>query len=246
MENVIYYFSGRGNSLAVARGLARRMGGTAVKPMAAGEAALPGGRVGLVLPVVDIGIPAFVRRFIAGLRVSGSAPYVYAVITCGGMPGASMLQVKKLLCRRGLSLSAGWTVTFGLEPKSDAEWDALLDGISAAVSGKATLPLPPVDLGARLLTGLANPLARRFIPGEDRKFRVDGACTGCGTCARVCPARNISLAAGRPVWHHRCEQCAACFGWCPQLAISGTNLAARARYTNPRVTLDDMMTGEAR
>jgi ferredoxin len=246
MENRVYYFSGRGNSLSVARNLAERLDGAEIKPMAAekGIVTLPAGRVGLVLPVIDFGIPAFVRRFIGKLRVGGVPPYVFAVITCGGMPGASVLQLKKLLAGQGLKLSAAWVVRFGLERMPEGEWGALLDAITAAVAGRAELPLTPVDLKDRLMTGLGNPLARLIIPGEDRKFRVDASCTGCGVCAKVCPAENIRLEGGRPVWQHKCEQCAACFGWCPKEAISGTCLAARTRYTNPGVKLGHMLDGE--
>lgn len=246
MENIIYYFSGRGNSLSVARGLADRLDGADIRPMAAakGEVPLPAKRAGLVMPVIDIGIPALVRRFAGRLKFDGTPPYVFAVITCGGMPGASVQQLKKLLDRQGLKLSAVWVVRFGLERMPEGEWESLLDSFAAAAAGKAGLPLPPAALKDRLMTGLGNPLARLMIPGEDRKFRVDGSCNGCGICAKVCPVENIRLEGGRPVWLHRCEQCAACFGWCPKEAISGTCLAARTRYTNPGVKLGHMMEGE--
>jgi MinD superfamily P-loop ATPase len=80
-----------------------------------------------------------------------------------------------------------------------------------------------------------------MIPSEDKKFALDGKCTGCGTCEKICPVKNIRLAEGKPVWLHACEQCAACFSWCPKEAISGTNLAARTHYTNSNITLSQML-----
>lgn len=245
METVIYYFSGRGNSLSIARGLAQRLGGARVQPMAQaqGQVELKEERVGLVLPVIDFGIPRFVRNFVKRLRYGGKPPYVFAVITCGGMPGASALQLKRLLGSRGLPLAFCRTVVFGLEKWTQENWAWLLDKLAEAAGAEAREPLPKISFLHRLMTGLGNPLARLMIPGEDRKFLVDGKCTGCGTCAKVCPAANIILHDGKPVWLHRCEQCAACFSWCPNAAISGKCLAARTHYTNPAVKLTQM-TGE--
>lgn len=243
MESVIYHFSGRGNSLSVARGMADRLEGCQTMAMAAvegEEVPLCGGSVGLVFPVIDLGIPAFVRRFIKRLYSTGEAPYVFAVITCGGLPGSSLPSLKKLLKKQGLVLSAGWIMKFGLEKWTEDDWRGRLDEMAGAVRERAGVSIPAVPIGDSLLTGLANPLARLIIPMEDKKFRVDDSCNGCGICAKVCPVKNIVIEEGKPVWQHRCEQCAACFSWCPKQAISGSCLAARTHYTNPRIALRQM------
>ena len=242
MENVIYYFSGRGNSLSVAQGLARLAADTQILPMSSvqGEVSLPVGRAGFILPVIDCGIPAYVRDFLKRLKADGKRHYLYAVITCGGMPGASMRSVEKLLERRGFSLSSGWILEFGRRMMTDGEWRTKLEEMADAIGKKEIIPLPPTAFRDQMLTGLLNPLARRLIPGEDKKFRIDESCNGCGVCSRVCPVKNIRIENGKPVWHHQCQQCAACFSWCPQKAISGTCLAARTHYQNPRVRLEQL------
>ena len=242
MQNDLYYFSGRGNSLSIARALAERTG-AGLKPIVAGmeEICLTGGTAGFVIPVIDFGLPAFVGRFIGKLRKDGAPPYLYAVITCGGMPCASMLQLEKLLKKNGLKLSAGWTVKFGLERMENDQWNALMDDIAAAVNAKTSPELPAVELKDRLLTGLLNPMARLMIPGEDKKFRVGADCDGCGICTKICPVKNIVMEDDKPQWRHRCEQCAACFSWCPKAAISGSCLAAKTHYTNPGIKLEQML-----
>jgi ferredoxin len=243
MKNVIYYFSGRGNSLSMARGLAERMGEACYRPMAreSGEVMVSGGMLGFVLPVIEFGLPILVRNFIGRLRPGAEKPYVFAIITCGGMPAASLQALARLLKKRGLELSAGEYMVFGLERMTEDEWRGRLDGIAAAVMDKKTSPLPEAALLHRMMTDLVNPIARMTIPAEDKKFRVDDACAGCGDCVRICPVNNIELKEGKPVWLHHCEQCAACFSWCPRQAISGACLAARTHYTNPRVQSGEML-----
>ncbi len=242
MENVIYYFSGRGNSLSVAQGLARLVADTEIRSMSSvkGEVALPDGLVGFILPVIDFGIPAYVRGFLKCIRADGKQRYLFAVITCGGVPGASISSVKRLLQKRGFPLLAGWILEFGRRMMTDSEWRQKLEEMADAIGKKANIPVPSAAIKDHLLTGLLNPLARILIPKEDKKFRVDVSCTGCGVCSRVCPVNNIQIKNGRPVWLHKCQQCAACFSWCPQKAISGTCLAAKTHYQNPRVRLEQL------
>jgi ferredoxin len=243
MNKVIYYFSGRGNSLSVARELAERIEGTRVLPMAKAEGAVAvrGGILGLVLPVIDFGLPLLVRDFVGRLRCGGEKPYVFAVLTCGGMPCAAMHALAKLLKKRGLTLAWGEHIVFALEKMPEEEWQSRLDAIASAATRREAAGLPSPKLAHRLMTGLLNPLARRMIPGEDRKFTVSAACDGCGVCQKVCPVQNIRIADGKPEWLHRCQQCAACFSWCPKEAISGTCLAARTHFRNPRVRLGEMV-----
>jgi len=242
VKNVIYYFTGRGNSLSIAKALAQRTDAV-LKPIRGDvqTAGLSGGVVGLTFPVVDMGIPAAVRRFIMNLPEDNPPIYLYAVITCGGMPCASMRQLVKLLKRRGLTLSAGWQVKFGLEKMEDGQWNALIDDIAGRIAERAPVELPAAGMKDLMMTGLINPIARLMIHSEDKKFLVGEECAGCGVCAKICPVSNIKMENGRPRWQHRCEQCAACFSWCPKAAISGSCLAAKTHYTNPGITLEQML-----
>jgi ferredoxin/flavodoxin len=240
MKTAIYYFSGRGNTYHTARSLAERLEDAVPLPMSGGVKQGDFESIGIVTSVVDLGIPSFVRRFIKKLKPVSPAPYVFAVITCGGMPGASMAQVKKLLGTKGFRLSSGFILKFGLEPWEDAAWNEKMAEIAAIVKGK-THEAPEIRFFDRFFAACANALARVIVPAEDKKFTVSQDCNGCGTCLKVCPAGNIRLSDGKPSWLHRCTQCAACFGWCPRRAISGTNLASKTFYVNPHVKLSDML-----
>jgi ferredoxin len=83
---------------------------------------------------------------------------------------------------------------------------------------------------------------RELIPLADASFYFDKNCTGCGTCAKVCPVNNIELIDQKPVWQHHCETCFACFQWCPKAAIHGNIVEYEKRYHHPQVKLMDMLT----
>ena len=73
-------------------------------------------------------------------------------------------------------------------------------------------------------------------------FRVNGNCTGCGTCCRVCPDKNIKINEGKPTWGNMCEQCMACIQWCPCKSIEYSNKTEkRTRYRHPDVNITDII-----
>jgi ferredoxin len=73
----------------------------------------------------------------------------------------------------------------------------------------------------------------------DKSFAANERCTGCGTCAEVCPAGNIKLEDGRPVWLGHCENCLACFNWCPKKAITG-GVSQGYYYRHPEIGISEM------
>ncbi len=117
MSAIIYYFTGSGNSLAVASDLAQRMSGRCVSIPAVieQERIQPGaGVIGVVFPVYyatfgESGIPRIVERFIDKLEGLASR-YVFAVCTHGGGPGMTMENLAKRIQARGGELAGGFAV----------------------------------------------------------------------------------------------------------------------------------------
>ncbi len=75
-----------------------------------------------------------------------------------------------------------------------------------------------------------------LIPLTDKSITVNEQCTGCGTCARVCPVKNIIINEKRPEFQHRCEMCFACDEWCPSGAIQHWSRQQGVKYHHPEVT----------
>ncbi|MBD3240173.1 MAG: hypothetical protein GF331_06270 [Chitinivibrionales bacterium] len=74
----------------------------------------------------------------------------------------------------------------------------------------------------------------------DARFVVEDHCTGCGTCAAVCPSDNITVK-GKPAFQHHCELCLACTHHCPCNAMRVRGEKNRARFVNGTVTTREIM-----
>jgi len=241
MKTIIYYFSGRGNTYYTAKKLSENLENAALCSMSkAKEIDENADIIGIATPVIDLGIPGFVQKFITTLKAVKKSPYIFAIITCGGMPAASVKQLSRSVKRSGHILSSAFVFKFGLEPLSKESFDQRIQEIASIVVHKQTVKPLKLSIKDKILTSCANPLARAIIPNEDKKFLLGSSCNGCGICIQVCPVQNIAFS-GKPVWQHHCTQCAACFCWCPKQAISGTNLAAKTRYSNKHVSLQDFL-----
>ncbi len=251
----VYWFSGTGNSLAVARRLAAALGKAPIKPLAetaSGEERAP--IVGVVFPVRAFGLPPLVARFLARVSLPADA-YVFTVATAGAVPGSVHREAAAILKGRGLDLAAGWTIRMPLNfspvpiPCCRRRQDRLLEKASqrAALIGREVLEgrRGVCEDSPALVAWPLRALHRaavRFLPASDRFFRVRRECSSCGLCARVCPTGNITFGPeGRPRWNGRCEACFACLQWCPVGAIvSGGPLPNRQRYRHPWVRAVDL------
>ena len=259
MKTTIYYFTGTGNSLAAARKIAERLRDCELVPIASlhttsGDIVPPSERVGIVCPFYFSGLPVMVAEFAGRLDLS-HAKYAFSVITLGGPSGASALrQLDSILKKRqDHGLDAGFSVTMPgnyilmySAPSGKkleeilAKADEQIADITGSVSRCEKQALP-FSLIFHLLYMLIYPRFTSHVHTDDQKFAVSDKCTSCGTCAAICPAGNIEMVQGRPVWKHRCELCCGCIHLCPVQAIqAGAMTEKRVRYRNPSVSLADL------
>jgi flavodoxin len=108
----IYYFSGTGNSLAVARDIADRINGNLIAIQSVIDTdiiKIQSEVIGIVFPVYNQGIPFIIKRFIDKIE-SVSGKYIFAVCTHGGSPGICLKYLNNMIKKKGGKLSAGFSV----------------------------------------------------------------------------------------------------------------------------------------
>ncbi|MBN1256074.1 MAG: EFR1 family ferrodoxin [Planctomycetes bacterium] len=260
-KTIIYYFTGTGNSLAIARELAASLAETEIMPVAklmnSGSIEPDAECVGFIYPVYGFCMPLIMKKFISKLWLQPQT-YYFAIANCANCVGAAVKQMELLLQQKNVKLAAGfklkmpgnYTPLYGA-PKQEkqkklfAETSAKLQEISAIIRDRKRVDHVP---GLLPLTWLANPLSNllaKYLPGSDKKFFADENCASCGLCAQVCPVANITMEGGKPVWHRHCEKCFTCLQFCPEEAIQyGRITRGRKRYHHPDCEPKDLMAGK--
>lgn len=241
---MILYYSATGNTRYAARLLAERLQTEAFNildlPENLAEKLAGDDSVGLMFPIYCWGVPPVMRRFVDQLKgplkstVSDGA-YLFAVCTCGDEAGTAMRSLDTLLQKEfGRRANALWSVimpnTYVMLPGFDVDSPEVeaekLSKAPGRLSEIASLVRERKDGVYDVVQGSMPRLRSALFPvfekwGVNTKWwNVSDACIGCGKCAANCPAHNITLQDGRPVWGSNCFSCCACYHCCPVNAIS--------------------------
>ena len=251
-KNVIFCFSGTGNCLDISRNIARVLGDTDIVMMRSAPAVTDvsgAERVGFVFPCYAGGLPGRVEDYVRSLRI-GSGAYKFAVVSYAGYPGVGLSLIDRIVdldYHAGISHQSAciWLMPHTMMfPPMDADK-------AQARSEKLAL-----EIGQDLLAKRRSekkPSAPAFNKMESKAWpalckqkaaalKADERCVGCGQCEKLCPAGNIHMVEGRPLFGQDCVGCLGCLQFCPQQAIHmGGATRKRERYHNPKVKVADLM-----
>ena len=250
---MILYFSGTGNSMAISRQLAERLG-EQVMPLSRAVARdlSQERRIGLVFPCYWFNAPRAVTELLPRLQLPKDA-YVFIVIPCGAQAGNAIWTVRRMLAAIGVEVAYSHkirvpdnsAVGFGRNP-NDQVWKF------DRYAGRLERITADIAAGVRRCHyawwGLAGALCaipavqRRTLPMLTPAVNAD-RCIACGICAKVCPQGNIAIRDGKACCGDDCTQCLACVHFCPHQAveINSKPTPKAHQYHHPRVTVNDIL-----
>jgi ferredoxin/flavodoxin len=215
----VYYFSGTGNSLAVARDIAKGIdrklvpiasliGAKSIKPKS--------DVLGLVFPVYyatnDCGIPLIVGRFVGKLE-NLSSKYIFGVCTHSGIPGMTIENLKSAVQSRGGKLAAGFAVRMSNKKEKERKQKVLLirqkkklqaicEYINAGKEGK----FETRGLLRKILLAPLRSLEKPIFKYRYRKL----AGTSKNSFSKLIPLADASFRTNK-----RCTGCGICAQVCP-------------------------------
>jgi ferredoxin/flavodoxin len=259
--NIIFYFSGTGNSLKIAKDVLNNIENGELAPMSNFKRNILEQQydtIGFVFPIYFWGLPNIVIKFIQNNNFSNNTSYYYAIATSGGSPGNGLSQLNELLKNcHNIKLNYGQNLTMqtnyilhnyliytynfhNLNKKAEKiliKAEKNLIQIIGEIKRKENNKIGKIDKYKE--TYYNNYMQN--ISLIDKNYIVNNNCIKCGICVKVCPVRNIELISGKPKFKNNCEHCLACMNYCPQKSIDYKNITRnRKRYTNPEISYKEL------
>lgn len=239
---MIFYFSGTGNSRAVAEMLAGLRGDNIVciNPKMIAEEA-PEIELGLhdsnfiwVFPVHSWGLPSPVIKVIRSLVIKSKAMVAHHMVaTCGDDCGLTDKMWETEIRNRGWEPVGFYTVrmpnTYVGLPFFDVDSPKCRDSKLAAMKARVEEISDKIGRGmmcrdiqpghfAWIKTKVVYPyFMKKMIDPSRFRFERD-LCVECGRCMDICPTGNLILNP-KPEWGDNCCGCLACYHACPAKAI---------------------------
>jgi len=241
----IYYFTGTGNTLALARAAAEELSSHGVYAKLRDIQAESDGErpelLGVVFPVYGFGPPRIVSKFLHRLP-RGNGCKAMVIANAAGMAGPAASIVAETLAAKGYNVVlADWiempsNYIIAKEAVEEAKAHEVISRGQERVK-----ELTRAMLGDR--GGLVKKQRHHalrlvhwgFLQGLNRMYKYykhSDKCTGCGACVGMCPTGSIALnAARRPIWSPSCEHCLRCVNLCPHAAIEfGGTTGGKRRF----------------
>lgn len=265
-KRIIFYFTGTGNCLYIARQLVGENTELLSIPQLVkrGKYEFEADEIGIVYPIYGHMPPNMVKEFIRKAKLK--AGYKFAVLTYGARK-CDAVEIWDRVSRKAgyefdyigtIIMVDNWLPNFDMNEqiKIDKHIPENLQKITADINGQKHWHEPVTEeerqqhLGFLQRSGLDPEVG--FLLKSEKCFTVTDACIDCGICTYVCPRGNYELTSGGAKMAGDCEFCFACIQNCPQRAIQfakpekegtfpdGTEKNPNARYRNEHISLMDL------
>ena len=253
MDTALYYFSGTGNSLSVARTIKDQITDCEIFPIIGCLKQRPikisAQRVGIIFPMHFMTIPRIVCEFLSEINFQ-KPQYIFVIVT-GANPklGNALSLAVKYLQTLGQTLNAGYFI-----PMVAAHFPYIsLSKTKHPDQQYQEAHKKVLDISKKIRQ-LGNGFDKEFAVFADIKqlvtketkatekfFTIDDGCIRCGYCMQVCPFQNIRLHGKHIQRLDNCHNCFACLHFCSKSVIQYKKLSVgKPRHHHPSVSLNDI------
>ena len=258
LKAVIFYFTGTGNNLRVAKGLQKELGKVDLFPIrylkTKKEVEEVYTHVIFIVPSYYSHIPNFVRECLKKVTFT-KEQRVVSIVDCGGNRGRAIEDLRECIKACGKEVAGEYMVmhpgnyilSYNAFPMFyqkvvNRQADKKINQIAQAIKTNrlTTLKRTGIFYSKKFEVKLQEKIAAFHEVGK--QYEVSNECIGCGICQKICPTCNIHIENGKPVFENGCQQCMACIQWCPNKAIDYKHKAEkRTRYHHQAITLKELI-----
>lgn len=196
----------------------------------------------VVTPTYAWRIPRIVSEWILKTEFIG-AERVWFVMDCGSEIGNAAKYNRDIAAQKKLHymgtaqiiMPENYIAMFNVPQVEEAQKvvakaEPVIANVIEYLRKEQAFPIPRSNIYDRFMSGPVNPVFYTFFV-KANAFQASNACIGCGQCVKKCPANNIQLKSGKPVWDKNCTHCMACICYCPVEAIEyGKKSVGKPRY----------------
>ena len=248
---MIFYFTGTGNSLLVAKEIDKNPI-SIPQVINKTEQVYNDDKIGIVTPVYGHEMPEMVKKFIK--LATFQTDYFYIILTYGNRHGGAVELANNFCNECGVNVDYfnliqmvdNWLPSFDMEEQKkidkhvDEHLNKIINDIKYCIREIQTVTDADRQDHQQYLENKS-----KFPEGLFQNlYRVNDDCIQCGICTKVCPAGCINLDNGKVVYNMRnCQTCMACIHNCPKKAIQ-LNMPEKnpkARYRNDKVKLQEII-----
>lgn len=254
MKTIIFYFSGTGNNLSIAKKIAEQLEETTLTSIRKAKN-IPldqYGRIGVIFPVYYFHSPGIVVDILKSMEYKNHQK-VFLIASFGASRGYALSDLYQILSKKvsfiqafPIKMPGNYILEYGAFPLF------LQKSILKHAENKIQRIAEDIKQERTVLNLSPNLIARLFKnagDGKDESFQKLGqqfyagdTCSHCGICSRLCPVNNIKTEGNKIKWGEHCQQCMACIQWCPNNAIMHPKYRKnRKRYVNPNVSIKDFL-----
>jgi ferredoxin len=252
MKTIIFYFSGTGNSMYIAKRI------SVLDPKHVTFASIlqydryclnEYDKVGFVLPVYYLHIPTICIETIE--KISLQHQSLFFIACYAGNPGFIFEDFRNISALKNntiqefkVRMPGNYILEYGAYSKATQERILLkankeIESIYQDIQLNTVIKPKKTNVISKLYKQKACKGVASFSSlGE--QFYTTCACNKCQQCIRCCPASNISLDANSITWYSKCTQCMRCIQTCPKNAIGHPAIKkSRDRYFNPYIDIKE-------
>ena len=269
MKAEIYFFSGTGNTLQIAKiisNLIKADINPIIKFINNNKITLKANIIIIIFPVYYGNLPNIIRVFAEKLVNIKNKKFIL-IANYGGGTGVSLITLSRIIKSKGgiifgryglhmpqNSFYKFWENNKKTTEKTNEKIRKIVKYFNKKNLFSNNLLLELIQIPFQILFNFLvkrhlikitnenkNISIKELIYKTDKSFITNNNCNGCGICVKVCPVKNITIKNKIPKWLNHCENCMACYNYCPQKAISNGIIKNKYYYNNPEIKLSELI-----